>query len=178
MDIEIISKIKKRNRTDEQQKFFLESKKQHSNKKYYTETKEILQSDIKTVPIPRKVSFVEEIQEVPNIPDTEEVKEEKESEHITPEMLDAYLEYRLQLLSETKTETKPILKKDEDITKSVEQVSFLEQLTKTALNQALNVLIPVGLAMTLQYCSSITSTQGNQQVLSQPRSDMFTGSLN
>lgn len=182
MDIEQISKKKKRERTEEEQDFFIKYKKKLHNEKQ--RMKKMVVHEINNIEViqPEPVKEAPQPEPVKEAPQPEPIKEEpveeEDSEVISKEDVDEYVKYCLEFEREKlKSEIK------QEVPTSSEP-SFLEQIARSAIMQMTNILVPVGLALTLNYLptgmpSSVTGSVAPTST-SNPlpvKPDMFAGQL-
>ena len=163
-NIEYIIKKKKSERTEEEQRIFEKYKKSEWNKKYNSKKKK-------------------EIQHIQSDDEEEIIELERKDDHITPEMIEEYVQFRLNKLKEEEKIKPKEEPKTEQKTEPYQE-SFLEQIARTAAIQLTQLMIPVSLAGLVQilslYSGSTVQSKDISRAPSQPQQmpyDPFAGTL-
>ena len=192
MDIEQIIQKKKKERTEEEQAMFIKYKKKQHNEKQ--KIKKLETNSVELEPFIINEIDTEEPEQEPEIkpepePEPEQEQEQEPEQEIKPEPepepdliskddVDEYIKYCLEFEKEKlKNEIK------QEVPTSSEP-SFLEQIARSAIMQMTNILVPLGLALTLNYlpagipssaAGSVAHTSTSNPLPVKP--DMFAGQL-
>ena len=165
---DIISK-KKKERTLEEQKIFDKYKKSQWNKNYNSkkQTKQTKQHNFK------QNSITDDISEISDNDD--------KNDNIDPELLEEYVQYRLELIKKEEEKPKQTQETKEDNNNTTYQESFLEQIARSTILQVTQMMVPVGLATIFGLYSNFTTQSANtstaQSAQQQTLSDPFSGTL-